>query len=137
MRLVVDTNVLVSALISRQSAPYAIYQGWRDKKWRLYTCEVQLSEIREVNRRIAIAARIRPSEAGFLLNSLRHLAVLEHELPEVKRSPDPNDDFLLALAQASRAQYLVTGDKSGLLALGQHQGTHIVSASWFVQRHGV
>ena len=42
------------------------------------------------------------------------------------RSPDPNDDFLLAMAKAGKADYLVTGDKSGLLALHRHQGTQIV-----------
>ena len=35
----------------------------------------------------------------------------------MERSPDPTDDFLLALSEAGKADYLVTGDKSGLLAL--------------------
>ena len=38
-------------------------------------------------------------------------------LPIVVRSPDPTDDFLLAAAEAGGADYLVTGDKSGLLSL--------------------
>ena len=37
-------------------------------------------------------------------------------LPRVERSPDPTDDFLLALSEAGKADYLVTGDKSGLLS---------------------
>ena len=52
-------------------------------------------------------------------------------LPRVRRSPDPADDFLLALSEAGRADYLVTGDKSGLLALEQHKDTRIVSARAF------
>jgi predicted nucleic acid-binding protein len=39
----------------------------------------------------------------------------------VRRSPDPADNFLLALAEAGNADYLVTGDKSGLLALASHK----------------
>jgi predicted nucleic acid-binding protein len=35
-------------------------------------------------------------------------------VPRVKGSPDPNDDFLLAMSEASNADYLVTDDKSGL-----------------------
>jgi uncharacterized protein len=134
MRVVLDTNILVSALISKSAAPYAIYQAWRDKKLELLTCEAQLNEVRDVTRRIAIATRIKPSEAGLLMNSLRHLATMQTDLPVVQRSSDPKDDFLLALAQAGKAEYLVTGDKSGLLALRDHVGTKIVSASWFVKR---
>ena len=52
-------------------------------------------------------------------------------MPRVARSPDPTDDFLLALCEAGKADYLVTGDKSGLLALGRHKGTQIVSARDF------
>jgi uncharacterized protein len=134
MRVVLDTNILVSALISKSAAPYAIYQAWRDKKLELLTCEAQLNEVREVTRRIAIATRIKPSEAGLLMNSLRHLATMQTDLPVVQRSSDPKDDFLLALAQSGKAEYLMTGDKSGLLALRNHVGTKIVSASWFAKR---
>ena len=42
-------------------------------------------------------------------------------------------DFLLALAQAREADYLVTGDRSGLLSLVRHQGTRIVSARAFAK----
>jgi uncharacterized protein len=134
MRVVLDTNILVSALISKSAAPYAIYQAWRDKKLELLTCEAQLTEVREVTRRIAIAVRIKPSEAGLLMNSLRYLATMQTDLSAVQRSSDPKDDFLLGLAQAGRAEYLVTGDKSGLLALRSHKGTKIVRANWFAER---
>jgi uncharacterized protein len=50
-------------------------------------------------------------------------------LPDVIRSPDPKDNFLLAMAEAGQADYLVTGDKSGLLALIQHGPTRILPAS--------
>jgi predicted nucleic acid-binding protein len=49
----------------------------------------------------------------------------------VQRSPDPTDDFLLAMSEAGKADYLVTGDKSGLLKLGRHQNTRIVTARHF------
>jgi predicted nucleic acid-binding protein len=52
-------------------------------------------------------------------------------LPHVERSPDPADDFLLALSEAGSADYLVTGDKTGLLILGRHKRTRIVSARAF------
>jgi predicted nucleic acid-binding protein len=53
------------------------------------------------------------------------------ELPDVERSTDPTDDFLLAMSEVGQADYLVTCDKSGLLALDRHRTTRIVSASDF------
>ena len=53
-------------------------------------------------------------------------------LPRVARSPDPEDDFLLAAVEAGKADFLVTGDKSGLLALRRHAGARIISARDFV-----
>jgi len=49
----------------------------------------------------------------------------------VNRSPDAGQDFLLALAEAGKADYLVTGDKSGLLSLASHKSTRIITARDF------
>jgi predicted nucleic acid-binding protein len=65
------------------------------------------------------------------VNELKKLAENVAELPRVRRSPDPTDDFLLALSEAGIADYLVTGDKRALLALEQHKDTRIVSARTF------
>jgi predicted nucleic acid-binding protein len=62
------------------------------------------------------------------LTTVAELAETVGPLPRIKRSPDPTDDFPLALSEAGRADYLVTGDRSGLLALARHQATRIVSA---------
>ena len=133
MKVVLDTNILISALISKTAAPHVIYQAWRDKRLTLLTCAEQLNEVREVTRRVAVAMRIKPAEAGRLLNSLRDLATVHGDLPDVRRSPDPKDDFILALAQEGGASYVVTGDKSGLLALQGHANAQIVTAAQFVR----
>lgn len=134
MKVVLDTNILISALISKTAAPHHIYQAWRDKRLTVLTCAEQLIEVREVTRRVAVALRIKPAEAGRLVNSLRDLAVVLSDLPQVRLSPDPKDDFILALAQAGGASYVVTGDKSGLLALKEHASSKIVTAAQFVRR---
>ena len=134
MKVVLDTNILISALISKTAAPHHIYQAWRDKRLTVLTCAEQLIEVREVTRRVAVALRIKPAEAGRLVNSLRDLAVVLSDLPQVRLSPDPKDDFILALAQAGGARYVVTGDRSGLLALKEHAGSKIVTTAQFVRR---
>jgi len=63
-----------------------------------------------------------------LVNDLRRLAVTVENLPTIDISPDPYDNFLLAMAQAGQVDVLVTGDKRDLLALSRHQRTHILTA---------
>lgn len=134
MKVALSTNILISALISKTAAPHHIYQAWQGKRITVLTCAEQLLEVREVTRRVAVALRIKPAEAGRLVNSLRDLALVQTDLPAVQRSPDPKDDFILALAQAGGARYIVTGDKSGLLTLRQHAGADVVTAADFVAR---
>jgi predicted nucleic acid-binding protein len=61
-------------------------------------------------------------------NQLRHLAVCLTNVAEVRKSRDPADNFLLALAKAGEADFLASGDKRDLLALEEFHGTKIVTA---------
>lgn len=56
-------------------------------------------------------------------------------LPAVTACPDPHDNYLLAIAQAGRADFLVTGDKRDLLALRGHEGTRILTVRDFLTMH--
>jgi putative PIN family toxin of toxin-antitoxin system len=134
MRVILDTNVLLSALIRWNSVPGRILDAWFDDRFILITHELQLEELRVVTRRQQIRALIRPSEAGRLVNQLRANAELITQLPHTRRSDDPADDFLLALSEAGRADHLVTGDKAGLLRLSSHYGILIQTARDFLDR---
>jgi len=131
MRVVLDTNILVSAVMIQTGNPATIYRAWQEGRFILLTSAEHLDELRATLRKPAIAERIKPYRAGGLVNEMKKLAETVVALPKVRRSPDPSDDFLLALSEAGRADYLVTGDKSGLLALKHHKGTWIVSARAF------
>lgn len=133
MRVILDTNILVSALLVQSGNPDAIYRAWAEGAFRLISCVHQLEELRGTLRKPAISVRIRPYSAGRLVNQVKGMAEIVGSLPHVMRSPDPEDDFLLALAQEGKADYLVTGDKSGLLSLVRHEGTRIISAREFVE----
>lgn len=136
MRVILDTNIRVAALISPSGPPAVIFQAFLDERFTLVTCEPQLEEFRRVTRTPEMRKRIKPAEAGTLVNQLRALAHLSKRLPRIKRSSDPHDDFLLALAEVAGADYLVTGDKSGLLALRKHRSTQIVTARSFSKQLG-
>lgn len=95
-----------------------------------------MDELRATLQKPRVAELIKPYKAGRLVNQIKTLAEDIGPLPSVKRSPDPTDDFLLALSEAGNADYLVTGDKRGLLALDRHKVTQIVSASAFASLFG-
>ncbi len=102
-----------------------------DGKFTLLTCAAQVDELRSTLQKPRVSERIKPHKAGRLVNQVKKLAEDVDPLPRVERSPDPTDDFLLALSEGGKADYLVTGDKSGLLALDRHKGTRIVTAREF------
>ncbi len=133
MRVILDTNILVSALLSPAGIPGCIYQAWLDGRYKLLTCNSQIIELRRTLSKPFPAANIRSRNAGRLINFLHRSAEDIDPLPYVARSPDPDDNFLLAMAEAGRSDYLVTGDKHGLLELVRHAGTRIVSAREFAK----
>jgi len=134
VRVVLDTNVLLAALLTHGTPPERLYAAWREKRFVLCSCERQLEELRTVTRRPFFRQRLAPGLAGRLVNDIRKLARMCDPLPSVAASPDPDDDFLLATAQAAGAEYLVTGDKSGLLAVKKRRGTAIVTARTLLAR---
>jgi uncharacterized protein len=133
MRLVFDTNVLVSALLGTGSAPAQLLALWQRGRYQLLTADLQLEELRRVTRYPQIRKRLRPAQAGELVNALYELAERVEPLPGVTASPDPADNLLLAIAQAGRADYLVSGDKRHLLALKRHGKAQIVTVRNMLQ----
>jgi hypothetical protein len=133
MRVVLDTGILIAALITTDTPPSLIYQAWRKKRFELVTSEWQLDEFRRVSRYSKLRRFLKPVEAGSLVSGLRRQATVLENLPTVEVSPDPHDNPVLAMAKASKAQYLVTGDKRDLLALGSIDHTRIVTARQFIE----
>ena len=128
MRIVFDTNILLSALMVRGTPADRLYGEWRHGGFELASAERQLEELSRVARRSFFQARIKPSEIGRMVNDIRRLAVMCESLLSVAASSGADDGFLLALAQVAEADYLVVGDESALLTLKRHGGTRIVTA---------
>jgi putative PIN family toxin of toxin-antitoxin system len=134
MRVVIDTNIIVSALIVPAGNPATIIDAWLDGKFTMLTCAAHIDELRSTLHKPRVAELIKPHTAGLLVNQIRRFAADVGPLPRVERSSDPTDDFLLAIVEAGHADYLVTGDKSGLLVLARHKAARIVSAREFAAR---
>jgi len=135
VRLVIDTNILISALLAGTSLPAHLIVLWREGRFGLLTSAEQLDELMRVTRYPKIRERLAPAFAGRLINEIRDLAVLLTELPVVTASPDPHDNYLLAMAASGSADFLVTGDKRDLLALRLFESTKIVTVRDFLVLH--
>lgn len=118
MRVVLDTNIYISALLTREGLAAQSLRLWISKKYDLVTSEWQIDELKRVSNYKRIEPYINRIEVGTLINTLRSKALVAKDLPEIDLSPDPDDNFILATAIAGDAQYVTTGDKADLLSLG-------------------
>jgi putative PIN family toxin of toxin-antitoxin system len=133
MRLILDTNILLSALLSPSGAPAKLLDAWERKVFTLVACGALIAELREVTERPFFRARLRASAAELLAAGIRDFSFYCRDLPSGPTAPDPKDSYLLALAEASQAEFLVTGDKQ-LLGLRRHKSTRIISPAAMIER---
>jgi putative PIN family toxin of toxin-antitoxin system len=134
-RVVLDTNVFVSALISPQRYPAAILKALRSGLFTLLASPPVNEEIIEVLNRPRIRDRYglgeRIFDVSFILWKVAELVV---HLPEVQVCSDPDDDKFRATAVGGKADFLVTGDVGDLLHLREYKGVAIVSPREFISR---
>lgn len=134
MRVILDTNVLLGALISPHGSPDIIYRAWRASRFELVTSTEQLDELRRVSRYPKLKAILPAHRIGTMMNNMQRAIVLGQlpTLPTGMEVNDPNDTFLLTMALASEADYLVTGDRrAGLLQRGHVGRTRIITPASF------
>jgi uncharacterized protein len=133
LRVVLDTNVLVSGLAYPGSIPGQIVSIWRQGGLDVVLSRYILDEIINVLPRLS-RIQLSSSEIRDLVDSLMFLAdVIE---PDAERDPDlrdPADQRVLGTLRASRADYLITGDKHLLVLSGKYP---IVTPATFWARHG-
>ena len=131
MRVVLDTNVLLSALLSLRGIPDTIYRAWRAARFEVVTSQVQLEEIRRASRYPKFKSVLQPHRVRTMVNNLQRALVLD-TLPSGLEADEPFDAFLRGMAVAGEAAYLVTGDHRPRLHQRRHIGrTRIVTPSSF------
>jgi uncharacterized protein len=128
VRIVLDTNVLVSALISTHTPPALLYDAWDQGLFELATSPFQLDEFARVITYPKLQRFIKPHQAEVMIRTLTSKATLPTSIPEITASADPDDNHIIGIAAAAQAAYLVTGDKADILHLRSIGSTHIVHA---------
>jgi uncharacterized protein len=102
IRIVLDSNILFSTLISQHGAPHHIFQAWRTKRFELVTCSIQLEEIRRASRYPKFRDVLKPHRVGRMVSDLQG-ALLVDALPQEHKAADPHDSWLLPLVDVARA----------------------------------
>lgn len=130
MRIVVDTNLLVSGVIST-GLPRQLLDAARAGVFELCTSEVLLAELLDVLGRAKFAKRLDLAglSASQIVNDVRLLALVVAPAAVVRVVPtDPDDDHVLAAALTASADLIASGDQRDLLPLGSYEGIAIVTA---------
>ncbi len=130
MRAVVDVNVLISAALSAQGPAAEILRSNRDGAFELVVSELLIAELTRALAYTKLRKRIPAEKAAALVSWVRDHGTLAEDPPGPApvSSPDPDDDYLLALAIDRRA-FLVTGDQH---LLGLRENLPILTPAEFV-----
>ena len=141
MRVVLDTNVVVSALVSAfvwGGVPYKLIEAAAAGEIELITSPALLPELRNVLGREHLASRLaaQRSTVEQAIAFYAELAISVSPLSTPRVVPgDVDDDHVIAAAVAGTAEIVISGDRH-LLSLGSHQGINIVNAASAVRRVG-
>ena len=137
MRIVLDTNVVVSALIWG-GTPYRLIQAATDGDVELCTSPALLIELREVLGREHLASRLAQQRSSVeqAIGFYGELAINVSPLATPRVVPgDADDDHVIAAALAAKADLVVSGDRH-LLSMGSYEDRPIVNAAEAVTRIG-
>jgi putative PIN family toxin of toxin-antitoxin system len=130
VRVVLDTNVVASGLLWG-GVPRQLLQAAREKKLLLYTSTTLLLELSDILGRAKFAHKLAAAQLSIdqlveryaLLTTVVHPAVIAPTILD-----DPDDDHVLACALATKAEFIISGDRH-LLDLKEHQGIRMVTAA--------
>lgn len=119
-RVVLDPNVLVSALITPEGTSAQLLAELRDGAFELVTSSLLLTELADVLRREKFRRYVTPDEATAFVTLIRSESTVatDPKASSESLSEDPGDEYLIALARAARVDALVSGD-SHLTALSE------------------
>ncbi len=134
MRVVLDTNVIVSAILSPTGAPARLVGFWQTQVFGLVVSEDLLQEyLRALSYpHVAVRHGMNATEASQIVEDFRQFSdnVNPDAMPRVVLE-DPDDDKVLACAVAGGADFLVSGD-THLLRLEEYQGVRILTPAAFL-----
>lgn len=134
MRAVIDTNVLVSRLLSAQGTPATVFQRWEEEQFVLMVSAPILDEYRRVLAydRLRKLHRLSDEDIQNLVTGIQQVAVFVEVQGILRVVPDdPDDDRFVECAVEGRADVIVSGNDH-LLRLKAYQGIQILTPAAFL-----
>lgn len=139
-KAVIDTNLLISALIGRLPSTRQVLDQLYDQRYVLITSDKLLAELSEVLARPKLWRYLNQQRIVTLIAFILREAEFVFPDIDLQLCRDPKDNILLNVAATARADFLVTGDKDLLdePALRQTMladyGVEVITASEFLRR---
>jgi putative PIN family toxin of toxin-antitoxin system len=134
-RVVLDTNVLVSGIVSYRHAervPAALLRAWMDERFELVVSEHILDELGRTLDKPYFRQRLSVQQIDRAVAAFRYTATMTPITREVHGiATHPEDDSIVATALSAGVDYLVSGDTQ-LQHLGTYEGVVILSPRAFL-----
>lgn len=130
LRLVADTNIVVSALLW-QGPPHRLFRAIETEEISFHASRALIDELADVLARRKLARAVRASGKSVSTLVAEYECLVQLVGPRVLRRStgrDPDDEAVIACALAARAELIVSGDQD-LLVLKAYQSIRIVSAA--------
>jgi putative PIN family toxin of toxin-antitoxin system len=133
LRVVLDTNILISAAIVPEGPSAGTLAAWAAGSFELALSAAILTELSRVLRYPRIARRLNwsPDDEQTFMAPLLQPELQVSPVREITVCRDPADNRVLEAAVAGQADYIVSGDLD-LLALGEFEGIPIVTPAQFL-----
>lgn len=136
IRVCLDTNVIVSGLISPSGAPFEVLEAWRNREFVLLTSDEIITEVSKVLQYPKIKKTFSLTDKDIeqhvlLLSKYSQRTPGELKLEVV--TEDPSDNIFLACAVEGSADFIISGDNH-LLDIENYQGIQILSPREFMKQ---
>ena len=134
MRVVLDTNVIVSRFLSTKGAPARILDRWEARAFKLVLSEPILAEYHRIlgYKSLRIRHHLSAERIETAIAKIRRSGTIVDPTERVRAvRDDPKDDIFLECAVAGEADYIVSGD-AHLLSLREYDGIQILSPAMFL-----
>lgn len=134
MKIVLDANIFVSAVITEKGNPARILELWLDGALEVFTSDPILAEIRRViyYPHLRKAHRLPDEDVETFLHLLaRQTTVIGPNIELQVVKDDPDDDNYIECTVGAGAQFIITGDKH-LLRLEAYEGIQMLKPAAFL-----
>ncbi|MBS1263074.1 MAG: hypothetical protein MAG715_00242 [Methanonatronarchaeales archaeon] len=133
MKAVLDTNVLISGIITNGVSHSVLVRGFRGD-YRIVASVEILGELQETLLKYPEKFQMEKEEVQEEVETVEYYATFVNPTEEVREiRDDPSDNVFLEAAVAGNASYVVSGDRH-LLELGRFRGTEVLTPGQFLKK---